>query len=71
MKLSDALSDVKVAAVRLEEAQKNISRYQAEISELKSEIRDLRAPHQLKKKGKVEEQLDDKTGDLLAEAEKP
>ena len=75
MKLSDALSDVKVAAVRLEEAQKNISRYQAEISELKSEIRNLRAPQQpqqLKKKGKVEEQpVDDKTGDLLAEAEKP
>lgn len=73
MKLSDALSDVKVAAVRLEEAQKNISRYQAEISELKSEIRDLRAPQQpqqLKKKGKVEEQ-DDKTGDLLAEVENP
>lgn len=74
MKLSDALSDVKVAAVRLEEAQKNISRYQAEISELKSEIRNLRAPQQpqqLKKKAKVEEQpVDDKTGDLLAEAEK-
>ncbi|MPM16867.1 MULTISPECIES: hypothetical protein [unclassified Acinetobacter] len=75
LKVAEAQSNERVASVRLEEAQKNISRFQTEISELKSEIRDLRAPHQpqqLKKKGKVEEQpIDDKTGDLLAEAEKP
>ena len=75
LKVAEAQSNERVASVRLEEAQKNISRFQTEISELKSEIRDLRAPQQpqhQKKKGKVEEQtVDDKTGDLLAEVEKP
>jgi chromosome segregation ATPase len=67
LKVTETVLEAKVADVKLEEAYKTISRLQAEVIEVKSELRELRTPaaaqpQQKKKGGTAEPQA----GDLLS-----
>jgi chromosome segregation ATPase len=58
LKVTETVLEAKVADVKLEEAYKTISRLQAEVIEVKSELRELRTPAaaQPQQKKKVEQQ---------------